>query len=161
MLVTVSPHDCAQVRMPAWLYKLLYAERLRLPLRGRLGAHGDVSQNDGGRFRAPLRLPNENAAAPTHAAPYTMPFLARGWLFNSSRETHSMPHFSFLAGTGGRQARVAQNGSVVSRNRQRKANPDRRRAPASRADAPSLSRHVSVRVAQAFLPVLVLIFHTS
>src|SRR5258708_37901559 len=97
MLVTVSPHDSAQVRMPRRLHKLLYPEGLRLPLRSRLGAHGDVSQNDGGRFRAPLRLPNENAAAPTHAAPYAMPFLARGWVFNSSRETHSMPHFSVLA----------------------------------------------------------------
>src|SRR5260370_5054147 len=71
-----------------------------------------------------------------------MPFFARGWLFNSSREAHSMPHFSVLAGTGGQQTRVAQNSGVVSRNRQRKTDPNRNRARARERDAQRISRYV-------------------
>src|SRR5882762_7298147 len=98
--------------MPGRMYELLHSEGFRLPLRRRSRAHGEVPQNAVGRFRAPLRLPDENSAAAAHAAPYSMPFSARRWLLDSSRETYAVPRFSVLAGTGGRQTGVAQDGGV-------------------------------------------------
>src|ERR1039457_248695 len=64
-----------------------------------------------------------------------MPFPSRRRLLHPSRQAHPVPDLPVLAGAGGFQARVAEDGRVVSGNRKRQADPDWRLARSGRGDS--------------------------
>src|SRR5580700_3173051 len=95
------------IRVPAGVYGVLRAERLRLSDGRRYPARGAVSGDDGRGVRTEARLSHQESAAFACAARVAMHVPARRRLFDPSGEAHSMPDLSLLAGVTGEPAGMA------------------------------------------------------
>src|ERR1700675_1331453 len=71
-----------------------------------------------------------------------MSFLAGRRLFDSFRQAGAVQNLSVLAGVGGRQARVAQDGGLVSGNRKGRISANRNSGRAGAGNARSIPAHV-------------------
>src|ERR1039458_581899 len=128
--------------MPAGLYGLLRTKGVCLPHRGRFGPGGHICGNDGAGLRTKIRLPHGETITAACAAPGPMLLFARRRLFHSPGQAYPVPHFPLLAGAGGEQAGMEEDGPILSGNGSRAADPDRVGARAGPGDAPSLSRAI-------------------
>src|SRR5450432_2550420 len=118
---------------------MLRAEGFCLSDRRRSGAGGWIPGDDGEGFRAQVRVPYAQPDAAAGAAGGPLPLFGRGRVRNSSCETDPMPDFPILAGVGGEQARVDEDGAILPGDGEGAADPDCGGEGAGEGDAGGIS----------------------
>src|ERR1700733_15343161 len=100
-MIVRTIHGRTPIPMPARLYQLLRAARLRLPDRKRSGSHRRLCGDDGAGVREALCLSDQESAPAARSALAAAPLLA-GWrVLDSCGQAGTVPTLSVLAGAGG------------------------------------------------------------
>src|ERR1039457_2850825 len=117
------------------MYRMLPAAGVCLPVGGGPGAGGRVRGNERGAIRTKVRVPDPKPFAASHTPRRALSLPARWRLRDPSGETHPVPDFPLLAGTGGKAASVGQNRRLLPGNWPGPADPDQKRAGTGGRDA--------------------------